>query len=70
MPTLAEVDEAIYHARTVPLSERGPAWHAYMDGLLDQRAALDGDPRTPVFHSASAYAPPKTTRVLKADETR
>jgi len=69
MPTLADVDEAIYHARSVPMSERGPVWQAYMTGLLDQRAALDNDPATPVF-SAAAYAPPTTTRVMNVDETR
>jgi hypothetical protein len=49
MPTLAEVDEAIYQARSVPLSQRGEAWQAYMDGLMRQRDALDNDPSTSVF---------------------
>lgn len=70
MPTLADVDEAIYHARSVPVSQRGAAWHAYMGGLLAQRDALDNDPATPVFSGAATFNPPKTTRVLGSDETR
>ena len=39
-PTLAEVDEALEHARAVPADERGAAWHSYVDGLLEQRRRL------------------------------
>lgn len=38
--TLAEVEEALQHLRAVPAAERGPAWHAYCDSLLEQRALL------------------------------
>lgn len=40
MPTLTEVDEALRHLTAIPEDERGPAWHAYRDRLLDQRVAL------------------------------
>jgi hypothetical protein len=37
MPTLDEIEEALRHLRAVPAEERGPAWHAYCDSLLEQR---------------------------------
>lgn len=38
MPTkLNDVDEALQHLSLVPDDERGPAWYAYMDTLLDQK---------------------------------
>lgn len=37
MPTLDDVDEALRHLSLVPENERGPAWHAYADALLEQR---------------------------------
>jgi hypothetical protein len=37
MPTLAELDEALMHASLVPESDRGKAWHAWTDSLLEQR---------------------------------
>lgn len=40
MPTLAEVEEALAHARAVPSDQRGNAWHAYVDTLLTQRETL------------------------------
>lgn len=40
--TLAEIDEALAHARAVPQAERGDAWSAYVDGLLTRRLALAG----------------------------
>ena len=40
MPTLEELDEALAHAKRVPIEERGPAWWAFVDGLLEQRKAL------------------------------
>lgn len=36
MPTVAEVEEALQHLRAIPAAERGPAWHAYADALLEQ----------------------------------
>lgn len=45
MPTLAEVDEALAHAQRVPIENRGAAWYAYVDRLLEQRAqAVDLSP--------------------------
>ena len=38
--TIEELDEALLHLRAVPESERGPAWTAYADALLEQRTAL------------------------------
>lgn len=40
MPTLDEVDEALRHASLVPVDQRGPAWYAYADSLLEQRNRL------------------------------
>lgn len=38
MPTkLNDVDEALQHLSLVPDDERGPAWYAYMDTLLNQK---------------------------------
>lgn len=37
MPTLTEVDEALTHARAVPVDQRTSAWYAFVDGLLEQR---------------------------------
>ncbi len=42
MPTLAEIEEALDHLRAVPSDERGAAWHAYCDSLLEQRVQLAG----------------------------
>ena len=39
--TIAEIDEALRHLSLVPLDERGSAWHAYMDALLEQRQNLE-----------------------------
>lgn len=47
--TLAEVDEALEHLRAVPNDERGAAWHAYCDTLLEQRARLLQDALAPTF---------------------
>ena len=38
-PSLAEIDEALTHANAIPLDERGTIWQAFVDRLLDQRAA-------------------------------
>ena len=42
--TLGEVEEALDHLRAIPTEERGPAWHAYADSLLEQRVLLAGTP--------------------------
>lgn len=41
--SIAEIDEALLHLSLVPETERGPAWHAYLDALLEQRSKI-GDP--------------------------
>jgi len=33
-----DVDEALRHLSLVPTNERGPAWHAYLDAVLEQRS--------------------------------
>ena len=40
MLTLADIDEALQHARAVPVEDRGAGWQAFVDGLLEQRRAL------------------------------
>lgn len=40
MLTLEELDEALQHARAVPEDQRGAGWRAFVDGLLEQRAAI------------------------------
>ena len=37
MPTLAEIDEALGHANSVPLDERGTMWMSFVDRLLEER---------------------------------
>ena len=34
---IVDVDEALTHLNQVPADERGAAWFAYLDSLLDQR---------------------------------
>lgn len=41
--TLDDIDEALQHARAVASQDRGPAWQAYVDSLLEQRAKVDED---------------------------
>jgi PhoPQ-activated pathogenicity-related protein len=36
---VSDVDEALRHLSLVPASERGEAWHAYLDAILEQRRA-------------------------------
>lgn len=36
--TLPEIDEALTHLRAVNETERGPAWTAYLDAILELRA--------------------------------
>jgi hypothetical protein len=49
--TLAEIDEALGYAKQLPANERGAAWHAFVDRLLEMRAALqkDGGTLKPAF---------------------
>jgi hypothetical protein len=49
--TLGEIDEALEHLRAIPAEERGPAWSAYSDSLLEQRRALVGPPSTPAHET-------------------
>lgn len=35
-----DVDEALRHLSLVPPADRGPAWHAYLDAILERRATL------------------------------
>lgn len=59
---IAQLDEALMHASLIPLDERGPAWHAWTNALLEQRRRLEATPRS--------YPPAPTTRVLHPQETR
>jgi len=36
-----EIDEALRHLSLVPENERGSAWHAYSDSLLEKRRGMD-----------------------------
>ena len=38
---LSDLDEALRHLSLVPTAERGPAWYAYSDALLEARATLE-----------------------------
>lgn len=57
--TLAEVEEALEHARAVPADQRGPAWHSYVDSLLEKRV-----------HFAGVDAAHRETRVMFSAEAR
>lgn len=37
--TIPDIDEALTHLRAVPVEDRGPAWTAYLDAILEMRAA-------------------------------
>ena len=39
---VTDLDEALRHLSLVPESERGPAWRAYSDAILERRR-LDKD---------------------------
>jgi hypothetical protein len=39
--TIGQIDEALLHLSLVPNDERGPAWNAYLDALLEQRATME-----------------------------
>jgi hypothetical protein len=36
-PSTSDIDEALRHLSLVPTDQRGPAWYAYLDALLEQR---------------------------------
>ena len=38
---LSDLDEALRHLSLVPTAERGPAWYAYSNALLEARANLE-----------------------------
>ena len=62
MTTLtSEIDEALTHLSQVPPADRGQAWHAYLDALLEQRSGLfgqqhDSENEKASGHNASAKA--------------
>jgi hypothetical protein len=35
-----DVDEALRHLSLVPPADRGLAWHAYLDAILERRATI------------------------------
>jgi len=39
--TIHDIDEALRHLSLVPETERGSAWHAYSDSLLEKRNRLE-----------------------------
>lgn len=41
--TINDIDEALRHLSLVPETDRGTAWHAYSDALLERRANLEGN---------------------------
>jgi hypothetical protein len=51
MATIDDVDEALGHLRQIPPGERGPAWQAYTDKLLEirQRHTQNTGALTPAF---------------------
>lgn len=59
MLTLADIDEALQHARAVPVEDRGAGWQAFVDSLLEQRVALAG-----------TKAQKRETRVVQFSESR
>lgn len=38
---LTELDEALRHLSLVPDDERGPAWRAYCDAILERRRKME-----------------------------
>ena len=38
---LSEIDEALRHLSLVPEADRGQAWRAYSDALLEKRARME-----------------------------
>jgi hypothetical protein len=41
--TIPEIDEALRHLSLVPDRDRGTAWHAYSDALLERRRNLESE---------------------------
>lgn len=39
--SLSDIDEALRHLSLVPIDDRGQAWHAYSDALLERRKFLE-----------------------------
>jgi hypothetical protein len=39
--TLGEINEALTHLSLVPSQERGAAWQAFLDAVLEQRKDLE-----------------------------
>lgn len=39
--TLDDIDEALRHLSLVPEADRGAAWQAYADALLERRSKID-----------------------------
>ena len=52
--TLDELDEALLHLSLVPEPDRGPAWHAYSDAILDRRTRLRAERPQPEPATTSA----------------
>ncbi len=50
--TVAEIDEALGYARRLPAAERGPGWYAFVDRLLEMRAAKAKPELAPTFMGA------------------
>ena len=40
-PTLSDVDEALRNLSLVPVEDRGAAWYAYSDRVLELRSRLE-----------------------------
>jgi hypothetical protein len=38
---LSDIDEALTHLSLVPINERGAAWQAFADAVLEQRKDLE-----------------------------
>ena len=38
---LSDIDEALSHLSLVPANERGAAWQAFLDAVLEQRKDLE-----------------------------
>lgn len=72
LATIEDVDEALGHLRQIPPNERGPAWQAYTDKLLEIRTRhTKTTGATPIFshkdrettgHKNGGQNSPGTTR--------
>ena len=56
--SVGEIDEALRYLSLVPEGERGAAWQAYADALLERRQRAD------------RQRPMRETRVMEPAETR